>query len=628
MNPRVALFSQKLFPKSNGKIDTMDAKSQRTKNLDVLRDCHNAWNSLDTFRSNARRNEKYIFGEQWDDKILVDGKYITEKQHIINQGNIPMQNNRIRGTIRTIISLYSSNKTEPVCVVRDRDEQALGDTMSAALQYVSQINKISDVDQLNLMYQLGSGVAAYYSQYGKVGDSGRRDISIRSVNYNNIFFDNHMQDVRHWDCHLIGELHDLGLYDVMAMFSTNRQEAEEIRKLYRSVNDQNSVNVLETITDDKTYNKSFFTPSDDTRCRVIEVWKLEAKERIRVHDRLTGDLYKVEIEQEKSLIAENKKRKEEQLLAGVLPENLKLIEYEWFIDNFWYFWYMTPLGDVLKEGETPYSHKSHPYSFKISPFYNGRVRPFVSDYVDQQRMLNRYIITQDFITRHAAKGVLMFPEEAKPDDMSMEEISTAWTKYNGIIYYKAKPGIAAPQQIISNSSNAGLYDMINLQLKMFEDISGVQGAIQGQAPKSGTPASLFAQQVQNSATALTEVFDSFKGLREDLFSKVMKLIQQFYDHPKYINLVGQDARSVFYDPKKIQYAEIDLSLTDSPTTPAYRMVINEMLMNLQATGQITLEEMLQAGSFPYGDKLLQLVSKRQQQGAPINADQLMEEAQR
>ena len=57
-----------------------------------------------------------------------------------------------------------------------------------------------------------------------------------------------------------------------------------------------------------------------------------------------------------------------------------------------------------------------------------------------------------------------------------------------LIYYKPNTNKEVPQQIIANTSQTGAYDMLNLQLKLLEDISGVQGALQGQAPKAGTPA--------------------------------------------------------------------------------------------------------------------------------------------
>ena len=377
-NPKL---SAKLFPKTQ-KIDTVQNNDVFTRNSNVLMDAFNAWTGLEQFRIKARRNEMYTFDDQWGDRIdNPDGRgTITESQHIKNQGSVPLQNNRIRGIVRSVLGVFSGTQTEPVCVSRDRDKQARGEMMSTTLQYVYQLNKLWEIDRRNLEYFLITGTAFFKSSFGY--RNGKNDVWTDIVNYNTVFFDNHMSDPRHWDCHLVGEIHDLGLYDVMAQFSNgNKETAEEIRSFYRSANPNRTISYLENLTRDYKRHLNFFIPSDDTRCRVIEIWKKESKERLLVHDKLTGELQKFEIDELKLIKAENNKRIQEQGAQGVQPDDMKLLDYEWFIDNYWYYYYMTPTGEVLKEGETPYWHESHPYSFKIYPFYNGRVYPFVSDFI-------------------------------------------------------------------------------------------------------------------------------------------------------------------------------------------------------------------------------------------------------
>ena len=170
---------------------------------------------------------------------------------------------------------------------------------------------------------------------------------------------------------------------------------------------------------------------------------------------LSVESYKVEVEEECAIIEVNRRRITEQSQMGVSEENYKLIAYQWFID--WYFRFLSPYGDVLKEGETPYWHKSHPYSFKLYPFYNGEVHSFVSDFIDQQRYINRLITMQDFIMGAGAKGVLMFPEELIPDDMTVEDIAEEWVAYNGVIYYKSNGTTKMPQQIVSFCSSQKKY---------------------------------------------------------------------------------------------------------------------------------------------------------------------------
>ena len=610
------VLASKFFPKK-AKIDTVRNQSgMYGKNDYVLMDAYNAWVGLDEFRRKARRNKMYTFEDQWGDKIVVGCKTMTERQSIIKQGNVPLQNNRIRGIVRSVTGVFQSQQTEPVCVSRDRDDQGKGELMSTALQYVYQLNKLWGIDGLNFNYFLISGLAAFKSTYGWMNN--KMDVWTNLVNHNNIFFDNHMNDPRHWDCHLIGEIHDVGLYDAMDQFSLGSpQRAEEIRRIYSYCDKERTINYVNNLTLDRKKDLNFFVPVDDTRCRVIEVWKKESKDRLLVHDSLTGDFYKTEVDERESIDNENQKRRFEQSASGVRPEDMKLIKCKWIIDNYWYYYFLSPMGDILQEGETPFWHESHPYSFKIYPFYDNQIFPFVSDFIDQQRYINRLIMLQDFVTRSSAKGALAFDVNSLPDGYNINDIADQWAVFNGLVLYTTKNNSNAkpPAQIVSSTTQLGLHDMLSIQLKLLEDISGVQGALQGKAPAAGTPAALYMQQVQNSTTSLTELFEAYRELREERDYKNMKLIQQFYTEPKYINIIGKNSSpsSMLYDPNKVRNAEFDLSITESTSTPAYRMIMNDFLLQLFNTGKITLNELLENGAFPFSDKLLQSVKSRQEQ---------------
>jgi len=613
-NPKL---SAKFFPKHKlEKIDTIrDNEGSFRKNHTVLMDAYNAWAGLDEFRKNSERNKMYTFEDQWGDKVQTKKGWVTERKNILNQGSIPLTNNRIRGIVRSVVGVFQGTQTEPVCTSRTRDEQGKGEMMSATLQYNYQLNKLWGLDSANLNYFLVTGLAAFKSTFG--WRNGKMDVWTDIVNYNRIFFDNHMEDHRHWDCHLIGEIHDVGLYDVMAQFSDgSREKSDRIREMYSYCDKERTVSYLQNLTRNRV-DVNFFTAQDETRCRVIEIWKKEAKERLLVHDTLTGDFYKAEVEEAAVLDAENKARLQEQAMNGVLPEDMKLINYQWFIDNYWYYYYMSPHGDVLKEGETPFWHESHPYSFRVYPFFDKKVYPFVGDFIDQQRYINRLITLQDFVIRATAKGVLAIDEESIPDGYTINDIAEEWSVFNGVILYTSKknPAVKLPQQIVANATQLGLTDLLSIQLKLLEDISGVQGALQGKAPNAGTPAALYAQQVQNSTTSLTEIYEAYRELREERDYKNMKLIQQSYPEPRYININSGKVRSesIVYDPKLVRNAEFDLSITESTSTPAYRMIINDFLMQLFGTGQITLQELLENGAFPFADKLLQSFNTRMQE---------------
>lgn len=603
---------QKLQRPASGKQQKIDSVANPLiKNLEVLHIAHNAWDSLQKFREEARRCGMYAFGDQWGETITdpISGQKMTEAAYILSQGKVPLKNNLIRSLLRTVLGQFSNAQTESVCVARDREEQQIGEMMSAVVQTNYQRNQLWELDRRNLENFMITGMACFRVYYSWKDGVDLLDVWTDIVNHNRVFFDPHMEDPRHWDCHLIGEIHDIGLDDIIAQFADSPQKAAYLRQIYRPVNSGIMANQLENLYGEQFKNIDFFLPADTSRCRIIEIWRKESRERLRVHDTLSGEYYKIEIEAEPLLIEENNRRFEDQAAMGILPQNMKLIEYEWFVDRYWYYRFISPWGDVLAEGETPYWHGTHPYVFKIYPFYNSEIHSFISDVIDQNRYINRLVTMQDFIMSASAKGVLMFPEDCKPDGMSMEDIAKEWITYNGIIYYKPKPNVPPPTQIVSNTSQTGVYEMLSLQMQLFKDVAGVHDALQGKQPTAGTPASRYAQETQNSAINLIDLLETYKQLRQDRDAKIMRLQQQYYNDIRFLNIIGKNySRQILtFDPQKVKNIDFDLSITESISTPAYRQAQNELLLELLRMGQITVEQLLENGAFPFADRLLESI---------------------
>ena len=282
------------------------------------------------------------------------------------------------------------------------------------------------------------------------------------------------------------------------------------------------------------------------------------------------------------------------------------------MDDYWYYYHLTPTGAILRAGETPYEHKSHPYIFKAYPYIDGEIHSFVSDVIDQQRYTNRLITLYDWIMRASAKGVLLFPEECLPKGMDINDIADEWSRFNGVIVLK-KGSKAIPQQIANNSTNIGITELLNLQLKFFEEISGVNGALQGKPGMSGMSASLYSQQTQNATTSLLDLLESFSQFVIDGAYKDVKNIQQYYDSKRVFNISGRSGTQIEYDPKKIRDIEFDLSIVESTSTPAYRMMANDFLMEIWRSNQISLQQLLEHGDFPFADELLQSLNSQQEQ---------------
>ena len=578
----------------------------------ILMEAQHYWDNMSQFRKERERNKRYTYGYQWDDVITVDGKSMTEEEYIKSQGNVPLKNNLIRRLVRNVLGVYRSQMKEPTCTARDRQEQKLGETMSTILQCNMQLNRMSEVYARTMEEFLISGFIVHRKWYGWRND--KLDCWTDYVQPNNFFIDNNMRDFRGWDVTCLGEVHDIDFGTLCSNFAESPEDYKKLAEIYTFARQKNSLKTAcERFGYSRLQNYDFLFTADPTRCRVIEVWRKESKPRYRCHDYNNGDVFKIDIEDYDELVGKvNEERLQRGMAAGMSEDDIPLIETQWMMDDYWYYYYLTPFGHILKEGESPYDHKSHPYVFKAYPYIDGEVHSFVADVIDQQRYTNRLITMSDWIMRASAKGVLLVPEEAI-GSMDINEIADEWSRFNGVIAIKTKNGAPMPQQIANNATNIGINELLSLQLKFFEDISGVNGALQGKAGYSGTSGSLYAQQTQNATTSLLDLLDSFSGFVIDAAYKDVKNIQQFYDDKRQYNIAGNSARLMVYDPDKIKDVEFDLSIVESTATPAYRQMTNDFLMQIWGAGQITLEQLLEHGDFPFADDLLQSIQSQQEQ---------------
>ena len=122
---------------------------------------------------------------------------------------------------------------------------------------------------------------------------------------------------------------------------------------------------------------------------MVEVWTEEQRKALWCHDYLTGDAYIDKYENKAAIDAENASRMEDNRMKDIngnyiydelgniqlqmSEDRVPLIEYEYMVENYWYYRFLSPLGDVLDEGETPYLHGEHPYVVKAFPLIDGEI---------------------------------------------------------------------------------------------------------------------------------------------------------------------------------------------------------------------------------------------------------------
>lgn len=623
-------LNRKVRPDSPEERKGSSAASARSrgKAYEELEEFASFWSSLEEARRKMRRSVMYAYEDQWGDPIMDydTGETITEGEYIRRQGKVPLKNNMISPIVKNIDGQFRSNLSKTVCSVRDKDEAKVGEMMSIAIEYSHSVNQTTELDSNLLRLIECSGFGAQRIEYGFNESIYQNDAWIYNVEPCRLFFNPNIEDVRGWDITCIGELFDMPLDKVISAFAKSEQDRDRIESIYGRDAEERQYIYSTGLQGRAAANMSFYTPSDPDMCRVILGWKLESRDAYFYQDMLDGSWGYVGVREKAMLDETNRKRMQEASENGVSEEDMLLIEYEFRPERFWYYRYLTPWGDVLQEGRSPYWHRQHNYVLITHVMIQGKVFNFVEDFIDQQRSINRTLTLIDFIRSSSSKGVLIVDEDSF-SSMSRKEIVDEYVRYNGVLFVRLKQGKSVDnviKQLNGNGAVQGDYELLNLQLKLLSDISGVNSSMQGKDPSSGTAASLYAQQTQNASMNLKGLFESFKAFRKRRDVKLMQTIQQFYTSARYIDLAGSDysEESKYYIPEKVQGAQIDIEVVEGTNTPVFQMLENEFLMQLFQQQAIGVKTLLENSSLPFASRILESVKRAEQESAGGNMGQM------
>lgn len=467
------------------------------KDPGLLTQALECWEGMADFRRDRDRNKRFTYGDQWSDTVKVDGRSLREDEYIMEQGNMPLKNNLIRRLVRNVLGVFRNRWQIPVCVERDSAEMPEAATLQALLEYNMELNRLEEVYARTMEEFLISGLAVHRKWFGVKG--GQTDCWTDFVQPDNFFSDAGSRDFRGWDISIIGEIHDMDFPTLASEFARTEEEFKALERIYGG----------DTMDSSKRC------------CRVVEVWRKEYKQCYRCHDRVTGRFF----------------------ISDIALENPS-IKCEWLNSEQWHGYFIAPGGEILSHSASPYSHGGHPYVMKAYPYVDGEIHSFVSDIIDQQKFTNRLISMYDWILRASAKGVLLFPEGSLPQGSDINDVAEEWSRFNGVIVYRPKAGVPLPQQISSGSAQTGIADLLNIQMKLMEDISGVNGALQRKVDSGTISGTLYNQQTENSMMALTDLLKSFDGFIKEATKMDLSNIKQFYDSEKIKSIVGSDSRYV------------------------------------------------------------------------------------
>lgn len=379
-----------------------------------------------------------------------DGSRLTEGEYALKCGRRPITNNLLRSLVKSVVGRFRQN------LIAER-----GDGIEPRRLRLGTVNNLDELDARALEEFLISGCAIQKVSFERRFEGS--EVWVDNVNPDR-FFCNRFLDPRGIDIRIAGMLHEMTLAEMRMRFGhNNRRRLREIDRLYsRSVAACPGLGLLSSPVGGSDFSVSFTASSDPALCRVVEVWTFDSDNR-----------------------------------SG----------------GSWHGRFFGHDGTLIDDTASPYRHGSHPFVINMYPLTDGEVHPFIEDVIDQQRHINQIVSTIDHILAHSAKGALLFPSDALPPGVSYDQAISMWSRPGAVIPINAKASML-PTEVVSPGRCDGASQLLDLEMKMFQQISGVSSALQGQAAGGNNmSASLYEIQVQNSAIALMDIYETFNAFR-------------------------------------------------------------------------------------------------------------------
>lgn len=414
-------------------------------NRKLINAAHEAWCHDAEARTARNRFKRYTYGDQWSDPAGdQEGNLVTEGDLVQHVGRQPPVNNLIRRLVKTIVGRYRS--------LASQNKRYADDA-------VNRLNNLPELDARLLEEFLISGRAIQrVAPDIRPAGSG---VWVENISPER-FFTGPFDDPRGHDVQMCGMLHDLSPAEVMARFGQG-DPVRSRRVLALCANPDMAGSI-------SGGDIAFYNPAHPRKCRVVEIWTLDAMER-----------------------------------PSKSADGQSAMTFGWQCR------WLTPAGDLLASYSSPWRHGMHPFVFSFYPYTDGEVHPFVEDIIGIQRYINRLIALIHHIMGASAKGVLLFPVDQKLSTMSWEEVVDRWSRCDGVIPLTGR-GEVLPHQVTVGSADSGAYRLLELELKLIQEVSGVSESLMGNVSSANTGNRMYENQIANATIALADILETFNTL--------------------------------------------------------------------------------------------------------------------
>ena len=630
-------------------LDSVKARQKKIgteKDLAKLEFCRDLWENLHDMRFCRGRAFRFTYVDQYSDMIEVDGKVMSQRKYLLSTGNVALQTNQMKSKVETMEGVVVKEALEPICLARDRDEQQYGEVMTETIKANCNKNKMQElVVAWTKEACLGGLMCAYESWDGSTGPNNTIDSWTQYVSPNLVFFDSVMDDPRFWDMSTVGRVRKFDFTKLCATYARSEKDVAILRDIYTTQSDMFKQKAMVTQKDRHDESMEVFMEDPDPSvCCVCEVWTKETKARIRLHDTSKAKEYIIDADDNESrnyYRQENERRRRLAAASGWKEEETPYITGDgygrddqekngWFMDEFWYCRNLAPDGTILWEGESPYPGRMHPFTISAIPMIDGRILGFLYDMIDHNIIMNRAICLNDWLLRSNAKGVVVVPKQVL-GGMDPKKFAKSWTAIDEMVFIDLKPGMEKlmPKVFYGQAQPFDVSKYLETFSRMGDKSTAITDALQGKTPFAGASGELYRQMANNSSTAIASFLLKVHSFLEEVHTKKLKNIAQFYEPERYASIVGSidgifdNANLNLNEIKDIEY---DLSLKESVETPVYRAVVNQDAKEFLMAGLIDFPTYLDITYVPYADKLKQKLQARQAEAEAAQQGQIPQTA--
>jgi len=239
-------------------------------------------------------------------------------------------------------------------------------------------------------------------------------------------------------------------------------------------------------------------------------------------------------------------------------------------------WLVSTYDTVLFDDWSPYEH------FTVVPFFpifrRGKTRGMVDNAISPQRVLNKSVSQYLHIVNTSANSGYMV-EENSLSNMTTEDLEMDGAKTGLVIEYKK--GFNEPKKIQPNQVPTGVDRIIERASQNIREVTMVNESLLGE--QQGKQESGVAIQSRQfiAQQQLAIILDNLARTRHLVASRMLKLVQRFYDDPRILRITDTDELgNETTEELPINQPQADGSILNDLTMGEYDVVVTEQPMQV------------------------------------------------